>query len=328
MKNSGLHAGFSIRPVSLGDLEAIQRVIYAACKAEGYGTMAPSLEELAQDWKAPGFGLETDAWVVTDPTGKVVGYEIFENRFAHAALRGDGYVDPEYLNLGIGGCLLEELEGRARLEIPLAPPDLRVNLRITMGSKEKNAHAIHTEAGFKPIRYTWQMEINLDEEPAPTGLPENVELRPFDLSMHNHPVYLADEDAFRDHFGHTPETYETWQAHVSGHPEFDPALWFIAWDGEQVAGFSLCRPRQGIGWVGTLGVRRPWRKHGLGMALLKHSFKQLYRHGFNTIGLMVDASNPTGATRLYERAGMHTTSQFVTYEKELRPGREPEEENN
>ena len=92
-----------------------------------------------------------------------------------------------------------------------------------------------------------------------------------------------------------------------------------------VAADVLERARQGLGWVGTLGVRPPWRKHGLGMALLKHSFAELYQRGYSTIGLTVDASNPTGATRLYERAGMHIASQFIVYEKEYRPGREPEE---
>ena len=77
----------------------------------------------------------------------------------------------------------------------------------------------------------------------------------------------------------------------------------------------------GIGWVGTLGVRRPWRKKGLGLALLQASFGEFYKRGMKTIGLGVDASNPTGATRLYQRAGMYIASEFLTFEKELRPGR-------
>jgi hypothetical protein len=40
----------------------------------------------------------------------------------------------------------------------------------------------------------------------------------------------------------------------------------------------------------------------------------------------VDASNPTGATRLYKRVGMQVAGEYVLYEKELRPGRELEEE--
>jgi ribosomal protein S18 acetylase RimI-like enzyme len=113
---------------------------------------------------------------------------------------------------------------------------------------------------------------------------------------------------------------------MTNHADFDPSLWIIAWDGNQIAGYSLCRFRMGIGWVGSLGVRRPWRKHGLGMALLLQSFHEFHQRGMNTIGLGVDASNPTGATRLYQKAGMNITAEYVIYEKEYRPGREVEEE--
>ncbi|HJR79547.1 MAG TPA: GNAT family N-acetyltransferase, partial [Anaerolineales bacterium] len=109
-------------------------------------------------------------------------------------------------------------------------------------------------------------------------------------------------------------------------PEFDPSLWVIAWDGQEVAGFSLNRYRMGIGWIRTLGVRRPWRKRGLGEALLLHSFGEFYKRGTKTIGLGVDAQNLTGATRLYQKVGMHAASEYVTYEKELRPGRDIGEE--
>jgi mycothiol synthase len=36
----------------------------------------------------------------------------------------------------------------------------------------------------------------------------------------------------------------------------------------------------------------------------------------------VDASSLTNATRLYERAGMHITQQYDTYELEIRSGKD------
>jgi ribosomal protein S18 acetylase RimI-like enzyme len=74
--------------------------------------------------------------------------------------------------------------------------------------------------------------------------------------------------------------------------------------------------------VNALGVRRPWRKHGLGLALLTHSFGEFFRRGEQIVGLGVDAENQTGATRLYQRAGMQVASEYVVYLKELRPGRD------
>jgi ribosomal protein S18 acetylase RimI-like enzyme len=80
-----------------------------------------------------------------------------------------------------------------------------------------------------------------------------------------------------------------------------------------------------MGWVGRLGVRRPWRKRGLGEALLLHSFNEFYQRGISKVGLGVDASNPTGATRLYQKVGMHVSVEDVVFEKELRSGRSLEE---
>ncbi|KAA0260059.1 MAG: hypothetical protein EDM79_18925, partial [Chloroflexi bacterium] len=66
----------------------------------------------------------------------------------------------------------------------------------------------------------------------------------------------------------------------------------------------------------------PWRKHGLGLALLQHSFAEFYKRGKRKAGLGVDAENLTGALRLYEKAGMHVHLAFDTYEKTIREGRE------
>jgi mycothiol synthase len=71
-------------------------------------------------------------------------------------------------------------------------------------------------------------------------------------------------------------------------------------------------------WVGTLGVRKPWRGRGIGEALLRRSFLEFHRRGHDHVALGVDAANETGATALYERVGMHVTHQFDEYEKRLR----------
>ncbi len=94
----------------------------------------------------------------------------------------------------------------------------------------------------------------------------------------------------------------------------------IAWDGNEVAGFSQNRFRKGIGWIGTIAVRRPWRGRGLGLALMHQTFREYWQRGMTAIGLGVDSANITGATRLYQRAGMHVAGEYALYEKELRAG--------
>jgi hypothetical protein len=44
---------------------------------------------------------------------------------------------------------------------------------------------------------------------------------------------------------------------------------------------------------------------------------EFYRRGQPRVGLGVDAQNPTGATRLYERAGMHVAYEAAAFRKEL-----------
>ena len=321
-----LDPSLSLRPAQWADLHAVAKLIYNVCEADGDATVAVTPEELEREWKNPGFVLEKDAWVVETSDGRIVGYEEFSNRYAHASLVGDGYVHHDFMGRGIGTAMMRALEARAREEMKLANPDLRVFIRNGISIGDKVAREMHENEGYQTIRFSWRMEITLDDMPSTPMFPAGIELRPFVLDQHDHAVFEAHEEAFSDHWGHTPGTYENWQHRTTSRDDFDPSLWYIAWDGDQVAGYSLCRYRNGIGWVGTLGVRRPWRKRGLGEALLLHSFAEFYTRGQKIIGLGVDAANPTGATRLYQKAGMHVASEYVIYEKELRPGRELEEE--
>ena len=66
-----------------------------------------------------------------------------------------------------------------------------------------------------------------------------------------------------------------------------------------------------------LFTRRPWRRRGVGAALLNNSFGRFSERGEHSVGLSVDAASDTGAFRLYERAGMAPVLGWVVYEKEL-----------
>jgi ribosomal protein S18 acetylase RimI-like enzyme len=138
------------------------------------------------------------------------------------------------------------------------------------------------------------------------------------------------DEAFQDSWGYVKrpeeEGFARFEHRVIQDPAFDPTLWYLAMDGEEIAGVAGCDPQTGedteMGFVSVLGVRRLWRRRGVGLALLHHAFGEFHRRGKKRVGLGVDADSLTGATRLYERAGMHVARQIVTYEKELRPGEE------
>lgn len=319
-----LPEGLTLRTARWSDLETVVDLIRDVLTADGDVVSAVTLGELEREWKSEGFTLETDAFVVTNAEGRVIGYEEFVNRHAYAALQGDGYVHPDFRGLGIGTTLLRALEERARLEMQLAEPDLRVTIMTGMSAADKVAREMHTNEGYQLVRHHWMMEARLSEAPKVIPFPEGIELRPFIKDAQAYLVFQAEDEAFRDHWGHVPGNFNNWKLRKLEREEFDPTLWYITWDGDQIAGYAQTRYRNGIGWIMNLGVRRPWRKHGLGEALLLHAFNEFYKRGTAIIGLGVDASNPTGATRLYQKAGMTVAVEDVLYEKELRPGCELE----
>jgi mycothiol synthase len=315
---------FILRSAQWSDLNAVVDLVRDVLTADGDAISEVTPSELEHEWKSEGFTLETDAFVVVDADRRAVGFEEFGNRHAHAASQGDGYVHPDFRGLGIGTTLLQALEERARKEMELAEPDLRVYVINGMSAADKSAREIHENAGYELIRHHWMMEANLIEAPKVIPFPAGIELRPFVKDVQDYLVFQAEDEAFRDHWEHVPGNFNNWKMRKIEREEFDPALWYIAWDDDQIAGYAQTRYRNGIGWIRNLGVRRPWRKRGLGEALLLHAFNEFYKRGTQTIGLGVDASNPTGATRLYQKVGMQITTEDVLYEKELRPGRELE----
>ena len=326
MRNVSLPSSLRLRPAKWMDLDAVAQLIYDVCKADGDTTVAVTPEELRHEWETAGFSLEQDTFLVETGDGKVVGFEEFHNDHAHAILATDGYVHPDFRAMGIGTTLLRAVENRACEEMSLARPDLRVALRSTIDNRDQASHDLHKNESYQPLRYHWRMEITLNGPPDASQFPAGIELRPFVKGEHDIAVWEAQNESFRDNWGSRAVTLEDWKQNRFDDPEFNPSLWVVAWDGNEVAGFSINRYRMGIGWIRTLGVRRVWRNRGLGLALLQQSFGEFYRRGKNVIGLGVDAQSPTGATRLYQKAGMYVASEFVTYEKELRSGREPENE--
>ncbi len=315
-----LPRGFTMRPPTMEDLEAVTRLVNTYEIAVD-GMPETTLDEMRTSWQMPDFHLDTDARVVLSPEGEYVGVLEMSHR-QHVKVYEYGCVHPDYQDRGIGSLLLQVAEERALQHIPEAAPGARVSLGIGVSSKAVAAQRLLVEHGFQVVRHFWRMGIELHEAPPVAQWAEGITVQTMVSGMER-AVFEADEEAFLDHWGHIPGTFDEWQHWTVKREGFDPSLWFLAMDGDQIAGFALCQDEKELGgWVHVLGVRRPWRRKGVGLALLHHAFAEFYRLGIRNVYLGVDAQSLTGATRLYERVGMHVVKEFKRYEKELRAGDE------
>src|SRR5258708_712808 len=313
-------AGFLVRPPEMDDLEAVHKLI-EVCDIGLAIIRDRALGELRVGWGGPNCDMENDAGVVSARGGRVVGYADMgqgEHTRVYALVR----VLPEYVDRGIVEPLFDLSEQWARQQIPQAKPEARITLNHFASSRNQKEQRLFEQLGMKEIRRHWRMEIELDEAPPEPHWPEQVFVRTFVPGRDERAVFDTDDEAFQDHWGHLPGNFEEWKHWTVERENFDPSLWFLAFDGVEMAGISLCTYQLDSGWVDTLAVRRPWRRKGLGMALLQHAFAEFYRPDSHKVGLGVDSQNLTGATRLYKRAGMHFARESIPYEKELRPRRQ------
>jgi ribosomal protein S18 acetylase RimI-like enzyme len=175
-----------------------------------------------------------------------------------------------------------------------------------------------------------RLRIELTEKPGIARIPEDIVIRPFDPREDFRATVIAVREAFRDHWGHVErdldEELKQWAHWIKDDPYFDPSVWHLACEGDDVVGASLGttkRPEAGnLAYIFTLGVRNAWRGRGIARALLQRSFAAFYERERPVVDLDADAANLTGAIRLYQDVGMRVVWQNDAYEKELRSGKD------
>jgi ribosomal protein S18 acetylase RimI-like enzyme len=255
--------------------------------------------------------------VVLAPTGEVIATGRVEHSPSGKYVLPIVNVLPEYHGRGIETALLHLLEEQARQERTAHSPELflaQVSGRNTAAQKilEQSEYSLHSV--FQIMELTMQ-----EAPPAPASL-EGIAIHHFRIGQDEQAVYEADEEAFIDERGKTPRTFEVWSRRLGMNtPHFDPTLWYVAWDDEQIAGTSMSEIADGRGELHHLGVRRPWRRRGLGMALLLRTLGECYRRGIHTVRLNVDGQSLTNAHLLYARAGFQVINSYRNYEKRLPP---------
>ena len=302
--------GYEIRPPSLDDVEAAAAIMFAVDQVVT-GSSESDADMIRDVWSSPTVDLEEDAWVVEHAAHVVA--------FAHlqvdgdARLKGWGDVHPEHRGRGIGSVLMDRAEARAAERLGSGGV-----LHFAVTGRDEDAAELMGLRGFERVRSYRHMQIDLGGAPATGEPPAGIQIRginPEDLSE-IHAIFV---DAFREEWGYREVPFEEWRGTEVDAPSYDSGFWFIAEDGSGPVGAVSGLVWGDVGWVGELGVRKPWRGRGIASALLRRSFATFASRGLTRVRLNVDAENPTGAVRLYERVGMHAVRGWDLYEKRLVP---------
>ena len=331
-----LPAGFLMRPAQLEDVEAVV-ALRQIWEKKLTGRTESTVEEERSEWQEPGYDIAHSVRIVENEAGEVVAYGLIWDSMPNPInMWLFARVHPDYEGLGLGTAVHRWGQVRARETIGRLPPDAQVTLSVNALSTHETAHDLFQGLGYEHMRFYWRMGTDFPEMLPEVVLPEGIVIKSWaELgdSVTLHQIVEAKEESFRDHWGHVDEPLDEvvklWEYMLQNDPYFDPWAYFIALDTTQnnaVAGVSLCylqsQDMPTCGYVGSLGVPRPWRRTGLGLALLLHSFHVFQQKGYTRMELHVDGASLTGATRLYEKAGMSVVDRTDRYQMVLRSGRD------
>ena len=296
---------FAARAGRLEDAEPLAELV--AALADQLGVRIDfGADDIREDFRTT--DLERDAWA-WERDGRLAAFGSL--RFRSEDVYTNGFVHPDFVGRGLGTAILRAAETRARERGAK-------KLKNGILAADRRGAALLVANGYRDVRHYFKMTIELEAPPPEPEWPQGLEPRAFEQE-HARAFWAADDEAFADERGYATEPFDEFVEKRLERPGFEPALWTAVWDGDEIAATLIADQRFGAGWIAGLGVRRPWRRRGLGLALLLRSFGQFYERGERRVALSVDTENPTGATRLYERAGMRVEREEVLYEKELEP---------
>jgi ribosomal protein S18 acetylase RimI-like enzyme len=305
MSSYPLPDGVTLRSAEDADAAAMAELMNAAEAPLG-GDAGSSADDVRHHWTR---AKDNKTWLAERDGGVVGSLETFAHEDGH--LDTDMYIHPDLAATTLAGTLLRISEDDA---------DARGLRRIRNAVLENDAHAttLLEREGYVPVRHFYRMIRDLDDNLPEPEWPDGFELVPFDFERDVEAVHAVVEEAFENEWGHVPETPEAWRERTPKRGGYAPELWLVVRDGDEIAAITMNdSKRYGMGWIATVAVRRAWRRRGLGLAMLYESFRRFRDRGETVAGLGVDAQNPTGATHLYERAGMQQAWAATVYEKEL-----------
>jgi ribosomal protein S18 acetylase RimI-like enzyme len=308
---SGLPHGYTVEPVAPGLFRVATDVVVAAdMDLSGYSEF--TIDDLHSLTRRDRVDLTRDSWLVRHE-GDPIAFGLLWDSKPNELFYSFGVVRKRHQGLGIGTMLFEAAEARARER-----GGAGTVLRTIIDMNEPHAARLAESRGFRFVRRNWSMRVKLDSLPEVPAIPEGISIRRGTASEEDaRLLHELVNETFEDHWGFVPRSYEEFSRMFLARTDNDPEMWFFAYEGDEPVGVLLGQMAGDEGWVGDLGVRKAWRKRGVGEALLRIVFRAFYEKGIDRVGLAVDTGNETGAVRLYERVGMEPARGDDEYERVL-----------
>lgn len=261
---------------------------------------------------------------VADVDGVMIGFakvEWIDTNDGLREYRSWCEVDPAWRRRGVGTTLFET----ARRRIAELAAGHEIDRPRVAGAwaadSDAGAHVLYERHGYAAVRWFFHMVRPLSEPITQLPSPAGIEIRAVTRDD-AHRVFLADNEAFLDHWGGIDASDAAFQRWVDD-PHFDPALHLVAFDGEEIAGAVIntiypdANRKLGVerGWLDSVFTRRQWRRRGLAHALVARSLTLLREQGMTEAILGVDADNPTGALGVYTDNGFVVSERFTAYRR-------------
>ena len=297
-----------------GEVDFVGMVAMLKAQAKHDGVdRTDSVDDLANEYRhATNCDLDADL-AIAQRAGEIVGYSrVFwriEEATSARVLGFVGWVHPEARGLEIEATLVSWSESRLRDIAAGLPYEGNQVIQSWAEKSETDKIRVFGEAGFQ-ISQTYTMMTRSLDDPIPSfRLPAGLEFRPVD-SGDARRVWDAGEEAMRDHEGFAAGTESQFEAFVGG-SRFQPSLWKVVFEGDQIVGQVLNfldqeeNSTQGRkrGWTEDISVQRRWRNRGVAKAAIVESMRMFKQMGMTEVALDVHTTNPTGALQLYEGLG-------------------------
>jgi mycothiol synthase len=278
----------------------------------------PTLDELhARFTPSSAFDPTMDA-LIAERDGRIIGYSRvtwWRERDGVWLYLTTGRLLPGWRGRGIGTAMLRWAESRAEALAATHPTNGKAMLGANASSTEIDATTLLRDAGYHETFSMVEMRFDAFDTLPPVALPAGLALRPATPDQYR-AIWESVQAAYVDspqNMVATEEDYSEWLAS----PAFDPTLWRIAWDGEQIAGQTLCEIAKGRGEIAEVSVGAPWRRRGLGYTLVVAGLHALAERAGAEARLHARTDNIYGATHLYERVGFRRLKRFARYRKPL-----------